>query len=501
MPAGLRSVWREHPDFGRQGTTTPIESGVLAAAARLTPGRAKVGQPVELSFKEYVKRVRPSFIWYDHCELVASVLQDVADDKKSRVMFAMPPRHSKTEEISRLFPAYFLGRHPDRWAGINSYASELASGISRDARELFVRGGGAIAGDAGTIRNWRTIGPGGDAAGGLWCAGVGGAITGKGFHFGLIDDPVKNAEEAASELIGKRNQNWYRSTFYTRAEPGAAICVVQTRWPGPGDLIGWLLEQEKLDEEQPERWHIVSLEAIKEKEPIQVPVTCTLEPDKRAEGDALCPARYPLERLQRIRSKLTPFYWNALFQQRPIPREGSKFKRHWFPIIGTMPHDVVAEVRMWDHAATEGGGDWTSGSRMARTASGLFIIRDVVRGQWSSGVRDQMIKQTAMLDGYEIPQEAEQEGGSGGKDQALSFRKLLTGFATETKPSSGSKIIRADPFASAAEVSNVRMLKGDWNEMVLNELTAFPYGKHDDVVDTLAAAFNRLSQTNPMEVW
>lgn len=498
---GLASVWHEHPDLGSNGTPTPLESGIRAAGTVLTPGRATVGQAVTVSFREYVSRVRPRYIWYRHCELIAGVLQRVADDELKRVMFFLPPRHSKTETISRLFMAYYLARHPDRWGGLASYAAELAHSISRDARELFVHGGGTIADDAGTIRRWRSIGPGGEAAGGMWAAGVGGAMTGQGFHLGLIDDPVKNAEEAASAIIGRRNQNWYRSTFYTRAEPGAALVVVQTRWPGPGDLAGWLLEQEKVDDEQPERWHVVSLEAVKEKEPMQVPVSCTLEPDTRKEGEALCPERYPLERLVRIRARLTAFFWLALFQQRPVPREGGMLKRVWFPIVPAMPHDVTAEIRFWDQAATPGGGDWTSGCRMARTAKGLFIIRDMVRGQWSSGERDKRIRQTAMLDGAEVPIAGEQEPGASGKDAAAAFIKLLTGFAVSVRPSTGDKTVRAGPLASAAEVGNVAMLVGDWNEPVLNQLAEFPYGKHDDDVDSIAGAFNKCSLTSDMEIW
>ncbi|RME24447.1 MAG: terminase, partial [Candidatus Zixiibacteriota bacterium] len=163
-----------------------------------------------LTFREYIQRVNPRFKFYRHIEKLIAVLQRVADGEINRLMVFMPPRHGKSETVSRLFSAYYLYKHPERWVGINSYAAELAYTLSRNARENYVAGGGALKNDAAAVKHWET-----GKNGGLWAAGVGGPITGKGFHLGIIDDPLKNAEEAASDTIRAKQKDWYRSTFST----------------------------------------------------------------------------------------------------------------------------------------------------------------------------------------------------------------------------------------------------------------------------------------------
>jgi hypothetical protein len=163
----------------------------------------------------------------------------------------------------------------------------------------------------------------------LWAAGVGGPITGKGYHLGIIDDPIKNAEEAQSETIRAKHRDWYDSTFYTRAEPGAAIIIVLTRW-NESDLAGYVLSKE---EDEAERWHVINFQAIRDSADVATfPVGCSVAEDWRADGEALCPERYPIERLHKIASKIGKYFFAALFQQRPRPKEGNFFKRHWFNV-------------------------------------------------------------------------------------------------------------------------------------------------------------------------
>lgn len=456
---------------------------IAAAELELRQRRTK-----SISFVEFVKRVNPRFKWYKHCLKLADELQRVADGELSRLMVFMPPRHGKSELVSRLFPAYYLYRHPDKWVGLNSYAAELSYGFSRNARDNFLEIGGALRSDASAVKEWVTT-----SGGGLWAAGVGGPITGKGFHLGIIDDPLKNAEEAASEKIREKQKEWYGSTFYTRGEPNEAIVICQTRW-NEDDLSGWLLDQES-EGQRPENWHIVHYEAIKETAATAYPETCTVQSDWRKVGEPLCQERYPLERLQKIAERIGSYFWNALFQQTPKPREGNFFKRSWFQIVDHVPYDTDQYIRWWDKAATAGAGDYTAGVLMARHGGAFFIV-DVVRGQWSSGERDTIIKQTAELDKQQyghVQQWQEQEPGSSGKDAALAFKRLLVGHSAYFETSTGSKEQRADPFRSQAEAGNVYLVSGDWNRVYLEELTAFPHGSHDDMVDGTSGAFNKLA--------
>ncbi len=291
--------------------------------------RQDAGTTKPQSFREFVDRVDSRYRWYRHCEVLASVLQRVADGHLKRLMVFEPPRHGKSQAVSRLFSAYYLSRFPQRWVGLTSYGADLAYTLSRSARDHYQNSGGSLREGAGSVKHWET-----GAGGGMWACGVGGPITGKGWHLGIIDDPIKNAAEAASETIRAKHKDWYESTFYTREEPTAegdpdgAVIVIQTRWH-EDDLAGWLLAQEDGDDE-PERWHIVCFEAIKDEAPQQFPNSCTVEPDWRASGEALCPERRPREKLERIARRIGSYFWAALFQQQPQPAAGNKFKREWF---------------------------------------------------------------------------------------------------------------------------------------------------------------------------
>jgi predicted phage terminase large subunit-like protein len=442
------------------------------------------------SFREFVCRVRPTYRWYKHCEALASVLQRVADGELRRVMVFMPPRHGKSELVSRLFSAYWLSRFSHQWVGLCSYGADLAYTLSRASRTNYLAGGGATRDDAAAVKHWET-----NAGGGLWAAGVGGPITGKGWSLGIIDDSTKNAVDAASEIIRERQKEWYRSTFYTREEPDpdtgqpdGACVVVQTRWH-EDDLSGWLLGQETEDDE-PERWHIVSLDAIHDGPPENVPATCTIEPDWREVGEALCPERRPLAKLKSIQARIGPYHWGALFQQRPRPREGGFFKRTWFKIVDASPEPIVSSVRNWDLAATEDGGDWTAGAKVGRTASGLIVIEDVQRFRLGPGARDKRIVATAKRDGREVAQRFEQEPGSGGKAQVHALVRLLAGFRAYARTSTGSKQTRADGLASQAEIGNVLLIRGPWNAAFIDELCGFPTGTHDDQVDAASGGFD-----------
>jgi predicted phage terminase large subunit-like protein len=442
--------------------------------------------PSRLAFPGFIRQANPQYQFYAHLHNLHGFLQRVAEGDIKRLMVFMPPRHSKSQTVSRLFSAYYLLRHPDRWVGMASYAEGLAFTLSRNARDNYQAGGGVLSPAAWAVSQWET-----GRGGGMWAAGVGGGITGKGFHLGIIDDPLKDAEEAASETIRAKIKDWYDSTFYTRQEPDASIIIIQTRWHGE-DLAGWLLSKES---DEPEHWHVVDFPAIAEPLPT-FPATCTVEPDFRQPGEALCPERYPIEKLRKIERRIGPYFWAALYQQRPAPREGGLFKRAWFDDVAAAPADA-RRVRFWDKAATAGGGDYTAGCLMAYK-DGVYYIEHIQRGQWASGERDKIILQQALIDtaryGPGVQIGGEQEPGSSGVDAAKAFVRMLAGFSVYTEPSTGSKEQRADPLASQAQAGNVKVVKGAWVAAFLDEVCAFPTGAHDDQVDAASGAFNRLAR-------
>jgi predicted phage terminase large subunit-like protein len=457
------------------------------------------------TFEQFLTRYAPHIVQYEHIERLIAALQRVADGDIKRLMVFMPPRHGKSELVSRWFPAYLLYLYPQRWVAISSYAAGLAYTLSRNARDNYLKAGGTLQDGAAGVEQWET-----GQRGGLWAAGVGGPATGKGFHYGITDDPLKNAEEAASATIREKHKDWWRSTWYTRQEPDAALVLVETRW-NEDDLAGWLLSEEV---ENPEAWHIVNMPAIAEGEPARFPATCTVEPEYRAEGEALCPERYDAAKLETIRGKIGSYFWNAMYRQTPKPREGGLFKRAWFEenIVDSLPDECMF-VRYWDQAATAGGGDYTAGGLMAkhteiRKATGkgdadeainTYYICDVRRGQWSPGESDKVMKATAAEDrakyGDGVQTWGEQEPGASGVKAAMAFMRLLDGYRVRVETASGSKEVRAMPFASQCEAGSVKMLRGIWNAAFVNEMCDFPHGRNDDQVDVVSGAYNRLVNT------
>jgi predicted phage terminase large subunit-like protein len=172
---------------------------------------------------------------------------------------------------------------------------------------------------------------------------------------------------------------------------------------------------------------------------------------------------------------------------------GLVFNRSWFPMVEARPAGR-RWVRYWDRAATTGAGDWTVGALIGE-AEGVFYLADVVRGQWGSGERERVIRQVADADGSQVEIHLEQEPGSSGKDSVESTIRALAGFTVRPDKVTGNKLERAQPLAAQAEVGNVKLVRGSWNETFLQELHAFPTkGVPDDQVDAASGAFNALKR-------
>lgn len=412
-------------------------------------------------------------------------------------MVFLPPRHSKSETFSRLLTAYFLYRYPERWVGLSSYAAELAYTLSRASRENYLRAVGTLSEQAAAVKQWET-----GHGGGLWASGAGGPATGKGGHLLLVDDPIKNSEEAASETIREKLREWWNSTWYTREEPwsetdpNGAMIIVQTRWH-EDDLSGWLLQQERdaEDEEDREHWHIVNLPAIAEEVlPEQFPPSCTVEPDFRQVGEALCPERRPLEKLTRIMKRIGGYFWEALFQQRPSAKEGEAFKVGKLETVDAAPAGLRL-CRGWDLAATEDGGDYTVGVLIGRDGkTGIWYVVDVIRGRWSSDDVETQLLSTARQDGRDVRIHLPQDPAQAGKRQAQQLVRLLAGFRVKAEPVGGAKETRAFGFSAQVNAGNVKLVMGPWIKDFTEELRQFPRGRFDDQVDAASDAFNELTE-------
>lgn len=443
-------------------------------------------QPV-LSFREFVDRTYPRYQWYRHCIVLADALQKVVDGDLKRLMVFMPPRSGKSLLTSKLFPGYCLYRHPDKWAGIASYGAELAYTLSRSCRDVYLLTGGDCRDDAASVKHWETT-----KGGGLWAAGVGGAATGKGYYWGLIDDPLKNAEESSSELIRRKHQEWYESVFYTRAEPDAAIVVIQTRW-NADDLSGWLLKQEA---ESPEHWHVINFAAIAEENPMIFPASCTVEPDWRNPGEALCPERFSLERLQKIKSKVGSYFWSSLYQQRPSPEEGGQFKRQWWEFYSQPPAQFDQIIQSWDCAFKETkSSDFVVGQCWGKKG-GEFYLLDQVRGRMDINATLTAIRSLSAK--YPNSRAKLVEDKANGSAVIDLLKREIPGLIP-VEPQ-GGKVVRAiavSPYVEAGNVYLPEPSKAWWVHDFIEEFAAFPNGSNDDQVDALSQALIWLDKNKP----
>jgi len=258
-----------------------------------------------------------------------------------------------------------------------------------------------------------------------------------------------------------------------------------TRWH-EDDLAGRILASDDAAS-----WTVVGLPALAEDD----------DPLGRAEGEALCPERYDLEALARIRVVLGNSFY-ALYQQRPQAPEGEFFQRQWFEIVPAVPNDMETFVRYWDKASSLGG-DFTAGVLMGRKG-GLYYVLDVVRGQWVGSDRETIIRQTAELDTQRwgrVTYWIEQEGGSGGKDSAEATIQNLAGFAVFADHPTGDKATRAEPYQAQCMAGNVKLHRGPWIPAYLSELTGFPTGRYDDQVDGSSGAFNKIALGRTVRAW
>jgi predicted phage terminase large subunit-like protein len=434
--------------------------------------QAKPADKPQIAFPEWLPIVTPNWTWdWPHQKFIYKALQRVTDGECRRLMIFMPPRHTKTETVTVRYATYRMEHNPTMNVILGCYNQHLANRFSRKVKRL-AETRFPLSKERNAVEEWETA-----KGGGFRAVGVGGGITGFGGDLIMIDDPVKNREEAESEIFRNKCWDWFNDDLYTRLEPGASMILTMTRWH-EDDLAGRLLKEM---EEGGEHWDVVQLPAIAE------------EGDAmgRKPGEALCPDRYDEEALERIRGR-GEYAFEALYQQRPTLRSGSFFKVDKLEFVDAAPADA-RRCRGWDKAATQNDGDWTAGVKVVKGKDGLFYIEHVERGQWDTATRDSMIRQTAQLDGISVHQKGEQEPGSGGKESAENFIRMLAGFTVTNEKSTANKQERADPFSSQLNAGNVRIVKGDWNKAFIEELRQFPNGKHDDQVDGAALAFNHLN--------
>ncbi|WP_417244396.1 phage terminase large subunit [Celeribacter sp.] len=424
---------------------------------------------------------KPGWVHKDICEQLEWFSAPVAAGESPRLMLFMPPRHGKSELASRSFPAWHLGRYPKHEVISCSYSGALANDFSRKVRGSLrdtayqsVFPSTELSKDSQSVEQWNTT-----AGGGYTAAGVGGPITGKGAHVLVIDDPIKNREEAESAASRQSIKDWYTSTAYTRLAPGGGVLVILTRWHDD-DLAGWLLHQEAIGEG--DEWKVIRYPAIAEHDELF-----------RKQGEALHEDRYPIEALTRIKRAVGPRDWAALYQQNPVADDGDYFKASDFQyyVRETCPaYDTMKFYTAWDLAiGKEEVNDYTVGITVGVDRKDNIYVVDVMRGRW--GTLEIIEKMLTMQRVWK----SEIVGIERGHIE-MTLRPILEKRfreermflpLEELKPGKKDKIARARPIQARMQQHRVFFRKHcDATMALVAEMMRFPNGKNDDQVDTIA---------------
>jgi len=472
------------------------------------------------SMLEFTTYTKPDYEVNWHHKVLCDHLDRFVAGEIKRLMVFMPQRQGKSELVSRRLPAYIFGRTPKASVMGCAYGSDLSSRMNRDVQRIidspeYLR---AFPDTKLYGRNVRMTAQGVylrnsdifeivDYLGVYRSAGVGGGITGMGFDFGIIDDPVKDPKDAESEVVRESLWEWYTGAFWTRQAPSARILLTMTRWH-EDDLAGRLLELAKQDPKA-DQWTILKLPGICE-DP-------TPAYEQRQVGEALWPARADIPYYEAMKANSIRQY-ESMCQQNPTAREGGMFTLTGLPTTNKEGVAYVApagagikRIRYWDLGGSDSNkADYSVGVLMSKTPENLFFVEDVERGQWSPNERNARIRATAEAD--------QLRGGVDGHGQPLrplttwiekvpglavevidNIVRLMAGLPVKTEMAKNDKKTRADPLADQCTAGNVRVVKADWNTAYRYELTAFPNGKNDDQVDASSGAFSKLAVPNFVE--
>ena len=421
-----------------------------------------------------------------HHALLCEYLDKFVNKEIKRLMVFMPPRHGKSELVSRKLPAFIFGKNPDAQLIATSYSADLAQRMNRDVqriidsepyREVFsntalygrnirsVAGGSYLRNsDIFEIVNYR---------GSYRGAGVGGGITGMGGDYIIIDDPIKNREEANSLTYREKLWNWYTSVLYTRQEKDAGILITLTRWH-EDDLAGRLIEQAKKDPEA-DQWEILSLPAI-----------CDAEErhprDTREDGAALWQTKYNEKKLAQYKATIGTYEWSALYQQRPQPAGGTIFRREWMNKTYRILPAGVQLIQSWDlpFKASEASAK-CAGLVMAKKGAEIFIVYMV---NDKMAFTDSIAAIKRMTEKFPKAKAKIVEDKANGPAIINYLQRDVPGMIAFNPK--GSKEDRALSVAPYFEAGNIYFPENEpWVGDLIDDLLRFPTGVYKDTVDAL----------------
>jgi len=426
----------------------------------------------------FVKHVWPEFVEGEHHKIIAEKFNLIAEGKLKRLIINMPPRHTKSEFSSFLLPAWMIGKRPKLKIIQSTHTTELAVRFGRKAKNLMdspeykqvfeTR----LREDSQAAGKWET-----EQGGEYYAAGVGSAITGRGADLLIIDDPHSEQDAMNIDAI-ERAYEWYTSGPRQRLQPGGAIVLVMTRW-NTKDLTGALLKAQ--GETKSDKWELIEFPAI------------------MPSGKPVWPQFWKLEELEGVKSSISLQKWNAQWMQNPTSEEGAIIKREWWR---EWTHDYIPPlehvIQSYDTAFMKK----ETADYSAITTWGVFHLNQ------DSG--PQLILLDAVKDRFEFPElrrvAYEQykywnpetvliEAKASGLPLTYELRKMGIPVINYTPSKGNDKHTRVNSVAPLFESGQIwAPVDKEFAQEVIEECAAFPYGDHDDLVDSMTQAVMRFRQ-------
>lgn len=433
------------------------------------------------NFLDFIKHVYPGYKVGIHHHKLASIFEDIAAGKKKRVIVNIAPRHGKSELISYLAPAWFLGKYPQKKIIMGSHTADLAIGFGRRVRNLVgsslykdIFPEVELQSDSKSASRWGT-----NFNGEYFAIGVGGALAGRGADLFIIDDPHSEQEAKTGRPdVFLPAWEWFQSGPLQRLMPGGAIIVVMTRW-SKLDLTGQIVNQMNKNDDV-DRWEVIEFPAIKD------------------DGLPLWPEFWSLEELLSKKAALDPRYWNAQYMQHPTSEEGALIKREWWNIWEEDDPPSCDYIIMALDAAQETN---TRADYNALTTWGVFYNEEVNNYNiiLLNSIKERLefpdLKRL-VLDEYKQwqPDSFIVEKKSNGAALYQEMRRMGIPVSEFTPGKGQDKISRVNAVSDLFSSGIVWAPDRRWAKEVMEECNDFPSGANDDLVDSTTLALMRFRQ-------
>jgi len=436
---------------------------------------------------EFVLHMMPDYIVGQHHKVLSKKLTDIEAGVMDRLTVSIAPRHGKSQLVSTMYPAWFLGRNPGAKVMLVSHTADLAVDFGRKVRDIIdsvefqrVFPGVKLSKDNKSAGRWTTT-----AGGEFFCCGIGAKLAGRGADLLLIDDPHSEQDVLNGNFeVFEKAYNWYAYGARTRLMPRGRVAIIATRWH-QADLIGRVVKDMTINPGG-DQFEVVEFPAI-----MEIP-----RGDGSVKEKALWPEFFDLKALKQIKAGMPSFQWNAQYQQNPTGEEGAIVKRDWWGIweADTPPPCEYLIMSLDSAAELHNRADFSS-----LTTWGVFLNEETDRYE--------LILLNSIKERYEFPELKDKslEEWQEWEPDCFMVEKKSSGVALyqelrrtgipvqEFTPhrGTGDKLARLNSVADIIRSGMVWVPQTRWAEDLVDEVASFPFGEHDDQVDSTVMALMR----------